>query len=332
MKAAWYESRGAARDVLRVGEMPAPDVGPGEVLVRVHVSGVNPTDVKGRGSWRGATAMAFARVVPHQDGAGVIERVGPGVPETRLGERVWVYEAQWQRPFGTAAEYTAVPAAKAVRLPEGTSFEEGACLGIPAMTAHRCVFADGPVSGQTVLVAGGAGAVGYYAVQLAKWGGATVIATVSGAEQAALVRAAGADHTIDRKTEDVAARVGAITGATGGRGVHRVVEVAFGANLATDLAVLAPNGVIATYASDDEHEPRVPFYPLLIADATVRFVLVYVMPKAAHEAAAADITRWLVGGGRRHAFARRFCLDVIGGAHEAMEQGHLSGKALVAVR
>ena len=275
--------------------------------------------------------MAFPRVIPHQDGAGLSERVGAGVPERRVGERVWIYEAQWQRPFGTAAGYAVVPAANAVGLPEGTSLEEGACLGIPAMTAHRCVFADGPVSGQTVLVAGGAGAVGYYAVQLAKWGGATVIATVSSPEQAALVRAAGADHTILRKTEDVAARVGAITGAPDGRGVHRIVEVAFGANLATDLAVLAPNGVIAAYASDDEREPRVPFYPLLMLDATARFVLVYVMPKAAHEAAAEDITRLLEAGQLRHAIARRFSLDEIVAAHEAMEEGHMSGKALVVV-
>jgi NADPH2:quinone reductase len=329
MKAAWYEEKGGARDVLRVGEMAVPEMGPGEVRVRLHASGVNPTDVKGRSGWRGAARMPFPRIVPHQDGAGVIEGVGAGVPESRLGQRVWLFEAQWQRPFGTAAEYAVVPARQAVRLPEAASFEEGACLGIPAMTAHRCLFADGAIAGQSVLVAGGAGAVGYYAVQLAKWGGATVIATVSSKEQETLVRAAGADHAVDRKTEDVAARVQALTG---GRGVDRVVEVAFGANLKTDLAVLAKNGVIATYASDDEHEPRLPFYPLMMAGVTVHFVLVYVMPEAAHEAAAKDITTCLEAGRLQHAITRRFSLDEIAEAHEAQERGHLGGKALVLIR
>ena len=332
MRAAWYESKGGAREVLRLGELAEPLPGPGEVRVRVAVSAVNPSDVKGRGGWRGANRMPFPRIVPHQDGAGVIDRVGEGVPESRLGERVWMYEAQWQRPFGTAAEYTVVPAGQAVRLPEGTSFEEGACLGIPAKTAHRCVFADGPVTGQTVLVAGGAGAVGYYAVQLAKWGGATVIATVSSPEQAALVHAAGADHTIDRKRENVAARMAEITGAPEGRGVDRIVEVAFGANLETDLAVLKPNGVIATYASDDQYEPRVPFFPLMVGGVTVRFVLVYVMPQPAKDAAVRDITTCLTEGRLRHAITRRFPLEAIVEAHEAQEQGHLSGKALVLIR
>ncbi len=173
MKAAWYEKNGPAAEVLRVGEMPVPEPGPGEVRVRIVASGLNPTDVKSRA---GSRPMGFPRVVPHQDGAGVIDKVGRGVPASRVGERVWLYIVQWQRAWGTAAEYSVVPARLAVTLPNNTTFAQGACLGIPAVTAHRCLFADGPISGLTVLVTGGAGAVGHYAVQLAKWAGATVIA------------------------------------------------------------------------------------------------------------------------------------------------------------
>jgi NADPH2:quinone reductase len=329
MRAVWYERKGPAREVLEVGEMPEPHAAPGEVRVRVRASAVNPSDTKGRGGWRGNVAMPFPRIVPHQDGAGVVDETGDGVPPERVGERVWLYEAQWRRPFGTAAEYVVVPAEKAVPLPDATSFEEGACLGIPAMTAHRCVFADGGVAGKTVLVAGGAGAVGYYAVQFARRGGASVIATVSSREQAEMVLAAGADHAIDRKTEDVARRVGEITGAADGRGVDRIVEVAFGANVELDAAILRPNGVIATYSSDSDERPQVPFVQFLMLDATVRFVLVYVMTREAHEAAVADITEALGRGELRHAISRRFRLDETAEAHDAVERGGLSGKAIV---
>jgi NADPH2:quinone reductase len=234
MRAAYYEAKGPARDVLRVGDLELPQPARGEVRIRVHASGVNPTDTKSRGGFRGNTSMPFPRIIPHQDGAGVIEAVGDGVPQSRVGERVWIYEAQWQRPFGTAAEFVSLPSTQAVRLPDGVEFVEGACLGIPAMTAHRCVFADGDVRGKTVLVSGGAGAVGFYAIQLAKWGGATVLTTISGDDQRALVLGAGADHAINRKSEDVAARVRELTGG----GVDRIIEVAFGANLATNGAIL----------------------------------------------------------------------------------------------
>ena len=187
MRAVWYEQPGAAREVLRSGEAPTPHAGSGEVRIRLHTSGVNPVDVKRRQGGRGA--MDGARIVPHFDGAGVIDEVGTGVPGARVGERVWVHEAQWQRDAGTAAEWIALPSGLAVPLPEGTSFAEGACLGIPALTAHRCVFADGEVRGRTVLVTGGAGAVGRYAVQFAKLGGAAVIATTSSPEKAGSARA-----------------------------------------------------------------------------------------------------------------------------------------------
>ena len=329
MRAAYYESKGTARDVLRIGDRPVPEPLPGEVRVRIHVSAVNPSDTKARGGYRGNVTMPFPVVIPHQDGAGVIDKVGEGVNPARVGERVWVYEANLGRPFGTAAEFTSVPAHKAVRLPDGVGFDVGACMGIPAMTAHRCVFADGPVSGKTVLVQGGAGAVGFYAVQMAKLGGARVIATVSRDEQAARARDAGADAVINYKSEDVAARVKAIAGAE--PSVDRVIEVAFGANVRTDVAILKPNGVIATYASDAIHEPQIPFWPMLAKDLAVRFVLVYVMPRQAHDAAAAFIGDALNRGALKHQIHRVFPLDETAAAHEATEAMANVGKVLIRV-
>lgn len=312
MRAAWYERKGAADEVLAVGETAPPSPAAGEVLVRIRASGVNPSDTKARGGARGNLAMPWPRIVPHQDGAGVIEAVGPGVPPARVGERVWLYEAQLGRAFGTAAEHVALPAHQAVPLPDSVSFAEGAALGVPAMTAHRCVFADGPVAGKTVLVTGGGGAVGFYAIQFAARGGARVIATVSSEAQAELARAAGAHLVIDRKSEEVAERAG---------GVDRIVEVAFGANLETSLKILNPGGVIATYSSDAEPEPALPFWPLVMRDATIRFVLVYAMSRAAHEEAIAGITAGLAEGWLRHNIARTFPLDDIAAAHALVEDG-----------
>ena len=330
MRAAYYESKGPAKDVLRVGERPTPEPAPGEVRVRVRVSAVNPSDTKNRGGARGNVAMPFPVVIPHQDGAGVIDAVGAGVDPARVGERVWVYEATLGRAFGTAAEYSTVPAHKAVRLPDGVGFDAGACMGIPAMTAHRCVFADGPVTGKTVLVQGGAGAVGYYAVQMAKLGGAArVITTVSRDEQAARAREAGADAIVNYKSEDVAARVKAICGAE--PALDRVIEVAFGVNVRADVALLRPGGVIATYASDAVPEPAIPFWPLLAKDLTVRFVLVYQMSAQAHADAAAFITDALSRGALKHQFFRTFALDDIVAAHEATEAMANVGKVLVRI-
>jgi NADPH:quinone reductase len=329
MRAAWYDRKGPAREVLTVGELERPEAGPGQVLVRLHASAVNPSDTKQRGGARGNLAMPWPRIVPHQDGAGVIEAVGSGVSRAWAGERVWVYEAQRGSPFGTAAEYTAVAAHRAVPLPEGVSFAEGACLGVPAMTAHRAVFADGPVHGQTILVTGGAGAVGGYAVQFARWGGAAlVLATVSRPEQEIVARASGADEVINYRTENVVERVNALTAGTG---VNRVVEVAFGRNLETALAVLRPTGVIATYSSDAVPEPVLPYWRLVMKDLTVRFVLVYEMSRAAHDAAATDITACLAKGVLRHQIGVRGPLDDIARLHEAQESGSLVGKAVVEI-
>lgn len=323
MRAAWYERNGPARDVLQVGEMDVPALGPGEVLIRLAWSGVNPSDVKSRS---GATRpMAFSRVIPHSDGAGVIEAAGPGVPPSRVGERVWTYSAQWQRPFGTCAEYVVLPSQQAVRLPDRTSFEEGACLGIPALTAHRALLADGTVEGLNVLVHGGAGAVGGTAIQLAKWAGARVIATVSSEEKASAARQAGADVVLNYREDDVAARLGPGS-------VDRVVDVGFGANLQTNLAVLKPNGTIATYASDGgSRTPELPFQSLLRSALTVRWVYMYILPSAALAQCLVDTSAALESGALRPRVALKFSLEDVAEAHEAQESGRAIGNILVGV-
>ena len=325
MRVAYYERLGAAREVLHLADIEQPPVGPGEVCVRVHASGINPSDVKRRGGTT-ITAMPYPRVIPHQDGAGVIEAVGAGVAPTRVGEPVWLYEAQMGRAFGTAAEWVVLPSAKAVRLPPGTDMLAGACLGVPAMTAHRCVFADGAVTGQTMLVTGGAGAVGLYAIQWAKWGGAQVIATVSSPEKAAVARQAGADHVVNYRTEDVAQRVHALTA---GQGVDRIVEVEFAGNLATNARILKTNGVLASYSSNTNREPQVPYYAFSSKNATIHFVLVYAMSTAAHQAAIDDITTCLTAGVLRHPTPHRFALTDIVAAHEALESGRITGKVML---
>jgi len=329
MRGAYYEKKGPAAKVLVVGELPEPQPAPGEVRVRVQVSGINPTDTKLRGGWDGAMEMPFPRVVPHQDGAGVIDRVGAGVSAARLGERVWIYEAQRGRAFGTCAEYVSIPAEHAVPLPEAASFESGACLGIAGMTAHRCLFQDGGIQGQTVLVAGGAGAVGQGAIQLAKWSGARVVATVSRVEQEKVAREAGADLVVNRKSEDPSARIRAFTR---GAGVDRVVEVAFEANLELNRAVLKPNGVISTYSSGPpDSAPRIPFTAVMRQCITLHFILVYVMPREAHQSAARDLNAALEAGRYRPHVAQVFELAETAAAHEAQESGATVGKLLVSL-
>jgi NADPH:quinone reductase len=323
MRAVWYERNGAA-DVLHIGEMPDPTPGPGEVRVRIIASGINPSDWKRR---QGLTRhMEFTRVIPHQDGAGVIDRVGPGVPASRLGERVWLYQAQIGRPFGTAAEYTVQPAARAVPLPPNTTFAEGAGLGVPAMTAHRCVLADGPVTGKTVLVTGGAGAVGHYAIQLAKLHGARVIATVSSDQKAQIAQAAGADDTVNYRTEDTVQRIRDITG---GAGVDHIVEVDFAGNFQVSREILHSNGVLAVYAVGIAPQPPVPlqFKP---SNVTVRFVLVYDMPEAAKDAAVQEITQLLEVGKLRHHPGPHFTFESVRQAHQAVEGGAI-GKVVLEV-
>jgi NADPH:quinone reductase-like Zn-dependent oxidoreductase len=276
--------------------------------------------------------MPFARIVPHADGAGEIVAVGDGVPSSRLGARVWVYNAtalyDASRGLGTAAELCAIPSAQALPLPSGIDFAAGACLGIPACTAHRAVFADGAVAGQTVLVQGGAGAVGHYVVQMAKLGGARVIATVGSPEKAAHARAAGADATVDRRREDVVARVLELTG---GAGVERIVEVDFGANVAIDARLIRPNGVIASYSSTTVPEPALPYYPLAFRGVTLRLVQGFNLPPTARAQAESDIARWCVEGRLQHAIAARFKLAEIARAHALLESGQAIGNIVIEI-
>ena len=326
MQAAWYERMGPAREVLVVGELPMPQPGHGEILIKVEASGVNPHDTKRRSGWLGPQMYA-PRVVPHSDGAGTVAAVGPGVRGVREGDRVFVYRAGSARPGeGTASAYVAVPQANAVRLPDAISFAEGACLGVPAFTAYHATLSDGPVSGQTVLVQGGAGAVGVVAVELARWSGAKVIATVSSPDKAAIARAAGADHTIDYTREDVAARVMAITG---GAGVERIVEVDFGANVAVDGAVIAENGTVASYSSTRVREPVLPYYAFGLKGVRLHFVQGMNMPRDIREAGARTIVALLERGMLKPRVAQRFRLADIAAAHECVEAGQAIGNIVV---
>ncbi|MDQ7904963.1 zinc-binding dehydrogenase [Phytohabitans sp. ZYX-F-186] len=333
MRAVVY-TRGGDPSVLEVVERPVPEPGPGEVLVRVAVSGVNPTDWKSR---RGGTAPPGGWQIPNQDGAGVVEAVGVGVDAALVGERVWVWEAAWQRPWGTAAEYTLVPARQVVRLGPA-SFDLGASLGIPFLTAHRCLTAGeampdrinaGAMEGRVVLVQGGAGAVGNAAVQLARWADATVVATVSGPEKAQLAAAAGADHVVDYRQQDVVAEVRRIAP----RGVDAVVEVAPGANAAIDVQVAAAHACVAAYATDGGDTLTLPVRPLMGPNARWQFVLVYTLTEAAkakavYDVAAAAAEGVLRVGSEAGLPLHYYPLDEAAAAHAAVEAGAV-GKVLI---
>lgn len=323
MKAVWYERFGPAAEVLVAGEMDAPVAGPGEVLVRLHASGVNPSDVKLRAGARPGAVMAYPRVIPHSDGAGVIEAVGAGVDAARIGERVWVWNAGWQRAFGTAAEFVALPAEQAVRLPDGVSFAEGACFGIPAMTAWYAVMGDGPVAGQTVLVTGGAGTVGRYAVQMARAAGARVIATVSSAEKGAH---STAEEWVNYRETDVA---DAVMEMTGGAGVDRIVEVDFGANQATSLALVKPGGVIASYASAAEMVPRLEFYPFMFKNVRLHMLIVYQLTGGLRREGERQLTAWLEAGMLSHAVVPGGGLADCAAAHDLVASGDKLGTVVL---
>lgn len=325
MRAAWFETFGPAAEVLQVGDIATPVPGKGEVLVRLQTSGINPSDVKKRaGSF--PDLLDEGPVIPNSDGAGVIAAVGEGVAASRIGEPVWIYQAQFARRFGTAAEYIAIDAARAPQLPENVGFDVGACLGIPAMTAHRCVFADGDIAGQTVLITGGAGRVGHYAVQWASRAGADVIATASNEPDAASCRAAGAKHVVDHRSADFAEEVLA---ATQGQRVDRIIDVEFGANLAVSLRVLRVGGTIATYSSTQVSAPKLPFYQMMYQDITLRFVIVYAMPEAAKRAAVSDIELALHEDWLQHRIGRCLGLDDIAIGNELIEQGTIRGAVIL---
>lgn len=324
MRAAYYEKNGPARDVLHVGELATPDPGPGEVRVRLRVSGVNPSDVKARA---GSRKIAWPQLVPHSDGAGEIDLVGTGVAKTRIGERVWTWNGQWKRPLGTCAEYIVLPQALAVPLPPQVSFEAGACLGIPAMTASHAVEAAQARPGMTVLVSGGAGAVANYAIQFAKARGATVVTTVSSEEKAKLARAAGADHIIDYKRDNVGERVKA---ATAGRGVDAIVELDFAVNAPLLPDVLAPRGVVVIYGNS-RPVAEVPTMFCLTNQITLKYIFVYELTEQERARAVGEIQALMDSGKLIHNVAQTFPLDDIAAAHEAVEQGRALGNVVIRV-
>lgn len=325
MRAVWYDRQGPANEVLVRGELPTPEPALGEVRVRLEAAGVNPSDTYRR---RGPVpAMEYPRVVTCSDGAGVIDKTGPGVAASWIGKRIWLYNGQRNgRWMGTAAEYIALNADLVSELPDHVSCAEGATLGIPGMTAHGCVFAAGPVQGKIVLVTGGAGAVGHYAVQLAAWAGALVIATVSSDAKAERARSGGAAYVINYRSEDVEARVRAITG---GAGVDHVVDVDLGGNLAAVLASVRESASIAYYASNGNREPVVPLGTLMAKNLTVRGFVLPTSPHADRKRAQFDLSRFIATPGRILSVADRFPLYEAAAAHLAVERGDKIGTVVI---
>lgn len=320
MLAAFYERSGNS-EALQVGEVEVPEPGPGEVRVRVAVSGVNPTDWK---SVRRGRGLTNGFLVPNQDGAGVIEAVGEGVDPARIGQRVWILFAAWQRRWGTAAQYSVVPSEQAVTLPDTASYELGASLGIPALTAWHCLCADGPIEGKTVLVAGGAGAVGHAAIELARFEGARVIATVSSAEKARLAEQAGASAVVNYRDPDAAEQIKALAP----EGVDRIVEVSLARNLELDLKTAASQAVISSYADDGGTEAQVPILRLAFANVVLRFVLIYTVTPEQLRTAIDRVGAALEAGALTTLPLHRFPLDRIREAHDAVEGGAV-GKVLI---
>ncbi|HEX5507439.1 MAG TPA: NADPH:quinone reductase [Pseudolabrys sp.] len=323
MLAAFYEKNGPARDVLRVGEVETTAPGPGEVRVKLATSAVNPSDVKSRlGTTR---QIAYQRVIPHSDGAGLIDTVGEGVPRSRIGERVWVWNGQWKRSFGTAAHYITLPSVQAVRLPDRVSFAEGACLGIPAMTAIHAIEMANPDKETILLISGGAGSVSQYAIQFAKMRGARVLTTISSPEKAKVARDLGADHTIDYKRENVGDRVMEITGK---RGVDAVIEMDLAANAKLIHSVLRPKGSVIVYGTGGA-EVTLPAQFCLVNGIAVRFFIVYELDAVERKRAVSGVTRALDTGALANNTEPPFPLASIAAAHEAVEQGRGTGNIIV---
>ena len=328
MKAAWYDRQGTPSEVLHVGELPEPEAGPGEVRIAVRASGVNPGDVKKRTDQFG-TGMAFPRIIPHSDGAGVIDQAGVGVDKSRIGERAWCFGAQSYRPFGTAAEYVVVPATHAVPLPDAVSFEQGSCLGIPGITGHRAVHVARHVDGRVVLVQGGAGAVGQAAIGLARLAGANVIATVRAPGDVDVASAAGAHHVIitrDVEPEEIVEAAGSY--APGG--VDHVIEVAFHANIAVDEQLLKQGGSIATYATGAP-TPAIPFWPLVFKNIRIFFLGSDDFPIDAKVSAARALNAALEGEWPGYDIDATLPLDAIAEAHAMIEDRRVAGRVVVTV-
>jgi NADPH:quinone reductase len=326
MKAVTYHAFGSASDVLALKQCNSPDPGPGEVRVDLVYSGVNPSDAKARaGARAGVTKPPYPMIIPHSDGSGIISGVGQGVAPERLGQRVWVWNGQWQRALGTAAEQITLPQEQAVALPRSVDLATGASLGIPGMTACFTVFCNGDVTGKTVLVQGGAGTVGYLAIQLAKWGGAKVISTARGAGMKR-ARQAGADVVVEIGSDDLAAQ---ILAANDGQPVGHIVEVEFGLNAATDAQVIGENGFIAAYGSARDMTPALPFYPLMFKAVTLRMALIYILTPSQRADTTRRLTRALSEAALMCPVDRIFALSDCAAAHEAVEAGGRNGAILV---
>ena len=327
MRAAWFDEFGPAEKVLNLGDFRKPSVEPGEVLVKLRTSGVNPSDVKKRAG-ASPNLLDAGPVIPNSDGAGIIETVGTGVPERRVGERVWVYQAQFARQFGTAAEYVAIDSSRAVTLSDNIGFDVGACIGIPVMTAHRCVFADGEVAGKSILITGGAGRVGHYAIQWARQAGANVIASASNDEDVAACKTAGASQVVNHRDNQFAT---AVLDANKGIPLDRVIDVEFGANLQTSISVCRVGGTIVTYSSAAIPNPEIPFYQMMYKDLVLRFVIVYAMPESAKEAAIGDIQKGLEKNLLQHRIAASAPLNEIVKANQLVETGKIRGCVVLTI-
>ncbi len=325
MQAAWYESNGEAKQVMVVGERPTPQAGPGEVRVKLHTSGVNPSDVKSRR----ARPLGGPYIIPHSDGAGVIDQVGAGVPQARLGERVWTWNAQWQRPDGTAAQYVVLPSVQAVHLPDNTSFEAGACMGIPGLTALQAVRLAGDVKGKQLLVTGASSAVGHYITQMLVQAGATVIGTVGNEAKAAHAKAAGASHTVFYKNGHTVDEVKALTQ---GQGVDAVIDMDF-STTAGWLAqgILKPHGQVVCYGSNPPPDISIAFRAMLFGSFGLKFFLVYDLLPVDREACVQQLKSMLSAGRLQHSLLPSYALQQVVQAHESVEAGQSIGNVVLGI-
>ena len=328
MKAIWYEKQGEALDVLTYGEIEKPKPASNEVLVKVHFSGLNPSDTKRRVGFRGQK-HAFHRIIPHSDGSGIIEAVGDNVDTKRIGEKVWLYSAQWQRPYGTAANFVSVPSNLAIKLADTTSFEVGATIGIPALTAYAGLFKYSDIKNKIVLITGGAGSVGNCAIQMAKYAGAEVISTVSGDEKKEAALNAGADYVFRYDTENL---VEEILTATKGKKLDQIFDVAFGINLETHLDLIKDHGIISTYASDNKAVAEVPFQKFLLMNLTVYSVFMYLLTDEMMQKALEFISQWQVNSEIKPYIAKVYNLEKTAEAHLALESGATIGNIIIDCR
>jgi NADPH2:quinone reductase len=328
MRTISYSAFGAAADVLQIVDIETPTPAADDIVVELYFSGVNPSDVKSRKGRPGSGKPAFEKIVPHSDGSGIITAVGDGVSKKRIGERVWIWNGQWQRPFGTAATHIVLHHTQAVTLPDEVSFETGAVLGIPGLTAAHAVFGNGDVTDTTVLVQGGGGTVGLLAVQLAKWGGAKVIATCSEPDMEAC-RSAGADHVFDYRDPDLVAK---ILEANHGALMDRIVEVEFGLNIEADIALIKQNGIIAAYGSAKSLNPQVPFFEMLFKAVTLDIILIYLLPLDQRLRIIDHLNGALLAGALNCPIAKVFPLNKTIKAHELVENGVRDGAVLIDIR